>query len=427
VTEQIASMTMPEDAPAGLWARLPQEPELYDDYERSRARGPIHWDAEQNGWIVTSFDLCKAVEEDEVLFAHPDRRDLVGDEELYRMIQLSHGGERALILLQGAPHRALHGSMARDISSRTRSIRPRVEELVRHHVGRMGERVEFIHDLANVLPTAVISAVFDLPWVDDEDTLRVARDCTAAIGGARETLERSSQAWIDGAEAALKLSEMLLPFVLEREAGEGDDLISRFWRTGREIFDDWSAADVLAQCRTVYFAGSNSSTHFLANIVYVLATNPQLWQPLRDEPRRVKVLIEEVLRVIPPVQGRPRIPTADVELAGQRIRAGEVLYLYNGAANRDPARFDRPGLLDIEQKPRMHLTFNSGPRACAGSSTARAEGEAFVHALLAAFDTVRLDSERPAPEFAGQLNRGFTPLHLVLTRRSAEATEEAPA
>jgi cytochrome P450 len=397
--------------------RLPEDPPLYAEYQQQRKEGAIRWDKSRRGWSVISFDLCKEIEDNEVLYAHPDRRDLVNDEEVYKMIQLSHGGERALILLQGAEHRAMHGSMARDISSRTRSLRPRVQQLADHYVERLGERIEFIEDLANLLPTAVISTVFDLPWLDDEQQLRVARDCTAAIGGARETLERDSQAWRDGAEGARKLSEMLMPFVLQREAAEGEDLISRFWRTGREVFDDWTADDVLAQCRTVFFAGSNSSTHFLANIMYVLATNPQLWEPLREEPKRIKVFIEEVLRVIPPVQGRVRIATEDVELDGQSVRAGDVLYLFNAAANRDPVRFDRPEMLDLEQKPRLHLTFNSGPRACAGSSTARAEGEEFVRALLRWFDGAALDPGYPAPDFMGQLNRGFAPLHLIMTRR----------
>jgi cytochrome P450 len=419
--------TAAKDGALPLESRLPIDPDLYQEYEQLRPSGPIHWDGHRNGWVVLSFELCKAVEEDEQLYAHPDRRDIVGDDELYEMIRLSHGGARALILLQGAEHRALHGSMAREISARTRSLRPVVAQLADRFVSRLGERIEFIHDLANLLPTAVISAVFDLPWIEDEQQLRIARDCTAAIGAARETLDRRSEIWSNGAEGALVLSEMLMPFVLERQAGEGPDLISRFWRVGRELFDDWSAADVLAQCRTVYFAGSNSSTHFLANIMYVLATNPHLWGPLRAEPKRIKVFLEEVLRVIPPVQGRVRVATEDHVLDGAPVKSGQVLYLFNGAANRDPAQFDRPEVLDLEQKPRMHLTFNAGPRACAGSSTARAEGEEFVVALLRSFESAQLDPERSAPDFVGQLNRGYAPLHLVLTRRQSNDLDKESA
>lgn len=404
--------------PGDLRVTLPVEPEIYAGYEALRPQGAIHWDPALKGWRVLSYASCDRVERDEMLFAHPDRRDIVGDDEVYRMIQHMHGGARSLILLQGEKHKQLHGLIARELTFGIRALTPVMRDLVRRHVAAMSLRPEFVREFADVLPTAVISAVFDLPWVDDEEVLREARRCTTAIGHARETLERGSEAWRKGAEAATRLTEMLTPFVEARRDSGASDLISRLWAIGRQVYDDWGADDVVAQCRVVFFAGSNSSTHFLSNIAYVLATNPSLLDVLRGQDERTTNFVEEVLRVVPPVQGRPRIATRDIELEGVRIAAGDVLYLFNGAANRDPARYADPAAIKIDERPRLHLAFNAGVRACVGASVARSEGREFVAAMADRFASIGIDPDRPPPQFVGGLNMGFAPLHLVLNQRT---------
>jgi cytochrome P450 len=395
---------------------LSPEPQTYMEYERRRTEGPITWTSELNGWAVVSFELCEEVEKDEETYAHPERRDLVDSDATYEMIQLVNGGPRSLILLQGEEHKQIHGRLARELARRMRACKEDVHRLANYYASRLDDRVDFVQSYAEVLPTAVITAVFGLPWLNDEATLRRARTYTAAIGAARETLVRDSVEWEQGSHAARELSAMLRPFVVERKEGPDSDLIASIWRMGLEVFPDWGAEDVVAQCRLLYFAGSNSSTHFVSNIGYVMATNPDTWEAMRSDPSLIPNLVEEVLRVVAPVQGRPRVATKDLTLGGTPIRKGEVLYLMNGAANRDPCAFSEPATLDIVGRARRHLTFNAGPRTCPGVPTARTEGAAVVETLLSQFSDMKLDEDAPPPRFIGRLNMGFSPLNVMLTR-----------
>jgi cytochrome P450 len=395
---------------------LPQLPDMYSDYEAHRAEANTYWDADAKAWRLLGYAECEFVERNEDVFAHPERPDLVTDPEMYEMIQQVNGGERALILLQGEQHRALHRAISRSLSRRMRDCRPEVRAVVDSYVGELDGPVDFIAAFADRLPTAVITAVLGLPWLGDQQLLQKARRCTTAIGLARITLERDSQVWKDGFEAAAELSEMLRPIVSEHRDSAEAGYIGELWSMGREIFDDWNEDDVVAQCRTLFFAGSNSSTHFLANIGYVLATNPAVWPRLRTQPERIRRFVEEVLRVVSPVQTRPRVAVQDVELDGQQIAAGDLVLTINGAANLDPRRYACPYELDIDSSPPGHLAFNTGPRTCVGAPTARVEGEEVVASIIRQFDRMELDPERPLPDFVGGWNTLFEPLHVIVGR-----------
>ena len=80
-----------------------------------------------------------------------------------------------------------------------------------------------------------------------------------------------------------------------------------------------------------------------------------------------------------------------------RDRAGDMLFVGNGAANRDPNVYENPLQFDIERRfPRPHLGFGHGIRFCLGNHFARLEARLAVNALLAAFPDIHLcDNQEP--------------------------------
>jgi cytochrome P450 len=395
---------------------MPAETDLFAMYERKRQNGSIFWHQELNTWAALSYDTCVLVERDEAQFAHPDRVDLVGDDEVYQMIQLVVGGARGLLLLQGAEHRALHGTIARELVLGVRPARERIGQLVSEYVAGMPSRLEFREQVGELLPTAVISSLLRLPWVHNKAQLAHAHDLVSDVSAARQTLQRNSDEWVRGQSSARILDEMLMPFVAERQHSGGSDLISRLWVAGAEVFDDWTAADVLAQCRVLFFAGSASSAELLSNIMYVLATKPDVLAALKADPSRIRTFLEEILRLVSPVQARPRVAMQDVVLEGQTIAKGSIIYLINAAANRDPQRYACPHGMQLDGPPQSHISFNTGPRTCVGSPIARLEGYEFIRAVIDSVKTIRLDPSKPGPQFVGNVNRGFAPLHIILEK-----------
>jgi cytochrome P450 len=72
----------------------------------------------------------------------------------------------------------------------------------------------------------------------------------------------------------------------------------------------------------------------------------------------------------------------DGEYAGRRVKAGDNLQLFLGAANRDPARFPDPDRFDMARTGSRHVAFAYGPHYCLGAALAREELRIALNHLL---------------------------------------------
>lgn len=90
-----------------------------------------------------------------------------------------------------------------------------------------------------------------------------------------------------------------------------------------------------------------------------------------DDTASVQTAVEELLRWHPPVLSFRRTATRDVELGGQRIRAGDKVVVFHASANFDERVFDDPHRLDLTRSPNPHVAFGEGPHVCLGAHFAR--------------------------------------------------------
>ena len=69
----------------------------------------------------------------------------------------------------------------------------------------------------------------------------------------------------------------------------------------------------------------------------VLAFNefPEQWERLRSDHKLVRPAVEELLRFVTPIRAMRRTATADVEMYGKTIRAGDKVVLWFESANRE--------------------------------------------------------------------------------------------
>jgi cytochrome P450 len=162
-----------------------------------------------------------------------------------------------------------------------------------------------------------------------------------------------------------------------------------------------TAEDLVTTVISVINAGLETTAHYIGNGVLALLRNPDQFRLLREDPSVAKTAAEELLRYDTPAPIiTPQLVTADVVLAGHRIRAGELVFPVLGAANRDPARYPDPDRLDLRRPDAAtHLTFGAGAHYCLGAALARLEGQVLFPALAARFPRLRLDPDSPAPAF----------------------------
>ncbi|WP_370409659.1 cytochrome P450 [Streptomyces fradiae] len=161
-----------------------------------------------------------------------------------------------------------------------------------------------------------------------------------------------------------------------------DDLISEL--AAARAAGELSGPELVSMAVMLTLNGLDAVRNIVATMVYVLLTHPDQTAKLRAEPGRLPRAVDELLRYIPQRNGvgMPRIATADIEVGGVTVRAGETVHVFYPAANRDPAVFTDPDRLDLARDGAPHLAFGHGAHYCAGARLARMEAEIMLGALL---------------------------------------------
>jgi cytochrome P450 len=127
-------------------------------------------------------------------------------------------------------------------------------------------------------------------------------------------------------------------------------------------------------------AGTQTTASAMARTVALLHDTGEQ-ERLRAEPQRMADAVREGLRVTTPVPVIGRSVSADLEIAGRRLRAGQRVLMLTYTANNAPGGFD----LDRGYLPdNRQLWFGAGRHFCLGAPVGRAELSSLLHALLAA-------------------------------------------
>jgi cytochrome P450 len=129
-------------------------------------------------------------------------------------------------------------------------------------------------------------------------------------------------------------------------------------------------------------AGNETIRNGLPGACIALLEHPEAQDALRADPGLMPAAAEEMLRWWTPVMTFRRTATADCELGGQPIRAGDKVVVSFASANRDDAVFAHADGFDIRRHPNPHLVFGHGPHFCLGSHLARTQMRALFDEVL---------------------------------------------
>jgi cytochrome P450 len=213
------------------------------------------------------------------------------------------------------------------------------------------------------------------------------------------------------------LMEILEEIVAARRDQPVDDLISVLVQA--ELTDDAGATHHLSDTEIYSFAmlllaaGSGTTWKQMGITLAAILERPDTIRALRENPTLVRLAIEESLRWAPTDPAFSRWTTEDVEHFGMLIPKGSPVQLCLGAANRDPARWERPDEYDINRPLKPSLAFGGGPHICLGMHVARAEMSTGISALLDRLPNLRLDPDAEPPRQIGLYERGVTAIPVL--------------
>jgi cytochrome P450 len=272
-----------------------------------------------------------------------------------------------------------------------------------------GRQADLIADFAARIPVAVIGNLLDVPHAEREPL----RDWSLAILSALEP-EPTADVLARGNAAVSDFLAFLRTLVAARRKKPGDpsaDVLTRLIE-GEIDGERLSEPELLHNCIFLLNAGHETTTNLIGNGVHALLMQREQYARLTSDPSLLPTAIEELLRYDSPLQLNNRLTVAPLNLGDQVIEPGTFITLAIGAANRDPAQFVTPDLLDIARKPNLHLAFGHGAHACAGMNVARLEARVAIGALARRFPKLALIGE---PERDPRIRfRGFKRLPVTL-------------
>ncbi|HXX90057.1 MAG TPA: cytochrome P450 [Acidimicrobiales bacterium] len=166
-------------------------------------------------------------------------------------------------------------------------------------------------------------------------------------------------------------------------------------------YPDGTLPEVTNVVRTATFlfaAGQETTARLLAVALKYLGERPELQDRLREHPDLIQTFIEEALRIESPVKADFRLTRKKVTIGDVDVAAGTPVMLLNGAANRDPRRFECPAEFQADRaNARAHMAFGRGNHTCPGGPLARAEGRVSLERILDRLRDIRLSEEHHGP------------------------------
>jgi cytochrome P450 len=259
------------------------------------------------------------------------------------------------------------------------ALQATVRELVERLLDALGAstEVDVMRGLAAPLPITVITRMLGMPEAD-QARLKAWSDDLASVADndpREDVLERAQQSL-----AAMR--DHVLSAVAERTRRPGADLLSALI-AAEEAGDRLSPAELFGMVQVLLIAGQETTTNLIGNALHALLDHPDALDRLRAQPALMASAVEECARWDTPVQARTRVATADLELGGQTVSAGQTLFLLLGAANRDARAFADPDRFDIARIHNHHVAYGHGIHYCLGAALARQETRAALEGLLA--------------------------------------------
>ncbi|MER7395901.1 cytochrome P450 [Streptomyces sp. NPDC000151] len=237
--------------------------------------------------------------------------------------------------------------------------------------------VEFVSEVAAVLPAAIICDIMNVPQAERSTMIELT---SQAFGASVGTSGGCPMDQLQKTEAHSEIFLYYTDLVAERRRNPGDDVVSALIQGdmgGRPLTDE----EVLLNCDGLVTGANETTRHASAAGLVALIENPGEWHRLKTGEVDIESAVDEVLRYTSPALHVMRVATQDVEVGGQQVRAGEAVALWNSSANRDESVFPDPDRFDLGRTPNRHLTFGLGPHFCLGAPLARVELKVLLQVL----------------------------------------------
>ena len=353
----------------------------YPAYRELRATSPVCWNDVTNFWALLKYEDIRFVSSNPALFSSA-AGITIPDPAMESPVQPGN-----LIFTDPPRHRQMRKLINSGFTRRRVAVlEPKIREIARGILDGIepGSVHEFAEEIAAPLPTRMIAELIGAP-PDDWEQFRAWSD--AATGNADPEIE------LDSFVAIGQLFEYFQKLIAARRNEPRDDLLSVLAEAeiDEHRLDD---EDLLNFAFLLLVAGNETTRNLIALGTLALISHPDQCRLLLDDPALIPGAVEEMLRWNSPVVHMARTATADVEIRGELIRAGDVVVMLYQAANRDEEIFGPDSEeFKVTRNPNPHIAFGCGEHSCVGAQLARLEATVLFEELLSRFPKLEVVGE----------------------------------
>jgi len=386
----------------------------HETFALLRREAPVWWYDWPGGrgfWCVTKHADVVSVSRDTKTFSSAQGANLEDlDEEMMT-------ARRSMLETDPPRHTRLRGLVGPPFTPRAvKAYELALRELTREILDRalpLGE-FDFVEEIAKELPIRVLARLLGTPESDTDRLIdwgdrMIANTDPDYADVLHDSPESEAYRLVPfRSPAALELFEYGHALAAERRKEPRDDLVSKLVHT--EIDGErLTEREFDTMFLLLVVAGNETTRQAIAHGILALVEHPDQWERLRRDPQLAwERGADEILRWSSPVLHFRRTATADAEIRGQAIAAGDKVVVWYVSANFDEEVFEAPERFDVGRSPNRHLTFGGGgPHYCLGAHLAKLEVQVLFDELLPRLDSLEVTGpvERMRTNFTNAIKR----------------------
>jgi cytochrome P450 family 142 subfamily A polypeptide 1 len=367
-----------------------------------REHAPVYWDDGVGLWGITRHADVMAVSRDfETFCSGKGSRPESSVPSMINTDPPQHILRRRIVSAGFTPRR---------VSDHEPYLRSKVHELI-DAVAPRGA-CDFVREIATPLPMFMIGELMGLPEADHAMLLHWSDLFATGGDEVRDEVMPAAEAY----------ARYILEIVAQRRGGDREDLVSLVVNAevkGQALSD----VDLIMETMLILVGGDETTRHVISGGLEQLLRQPDQLRLLEQDPTRIPLAVEEMLRFVTPIQNMNRTATRDVLLRGQKIREGDRMLLLYPSANRDERVFPDPFRFDVSRTPNDHVAFGGfGRHHCLGAQLARLELRVLFEVLLERLPDIELaEPDLPLRRRRGNFVLGLESLPVRFTPAARRA------
>lgn len=358
-----------------------------------------------------------------MLFRHSDVRQFFSDKTLehkYALTQQLRGGpesleqpyydvfRRMVFVMDNPDHRRVRLLFAKSFTpTQIKKLYDDVTVIANELIDSVEGRgyMDFIDEFATPLPIRVIGQLLGVPVADQDVVGRLSH----ALNPVLQFLPMDAPTQSRANDAVAEMTAYFRELAEVKRRNPADDLMTQMV-TAVDENDQLTDDELIANAILLYLAGHETSSGAAGLALIALHRHPDQLALLTADHSLIPGAVDELLRFDAPGQATARITTAPITFSDSEIPAGRGVVAWIGAANRDPAKYPDPDVLDVRRRPEHVVTFGGGAHYCIGQALARQELQVTLEVLLNRLpDLAVTDIDAPAHR-GTSLMRGLTTL-----------------